>query len=74
MKYRVNALVTVSISTVVEAANEYEALDVATERAMPRLCHQCSGGDAEESWTTSGEFDGEAFDLEAEPEGPAHGR
>jgi hypothetical protein len=66
MKYRVNALVTISIHTDVEAESEQEAYDLAYDRPMQSFCHHCAGGDPEEVWSTSGELDGEPINLAAE--------
>jgi hypothetical protein len=59
MKYRVNATVTISLSTVVEAKNKHEAQILAECRSL------CSLGDPsrhnqtpETCWCHSGEIDG----------------
>lgn len=57
-RYRVVALVTISMHTDVEAASEDEAEERAMERGMMGLCHQCAGGESEHEWVTSGGFDG----------------
>lgn len=61
-KYTFGALVTISVSTTVEADSEEEALDIAEGRDMQGLCHYCarSKGDF---WSTSGELDGTAVDI-----------
>lgn len=63
-KYTVSAEVTISIWTIVEAASPEEAKEMAAERSMPSLCHQCAGSEgADEEWRTSGDLDGEATNL-----------
>ncbi|MFA5943230.1 MAG: hypothetical protein WC876_02050 [Candidatus Thermoplasmatota archaeon] len=64
--YVVEALVTISTFTRIEADSPGEAMDAALERPMRGLCHHC-GGDREqdEAWVTSGELDGEPRDLKA---------
>jgi len=60
MKYQINAEVTMSISTIVEADSEEEALQIAKDRPMCTLSepwrHGCTEDD---SWVHSGEIDGE---------------
>lgn len=66
-KYRVTALVTISMNTEVEADNPQEACDLAEERATQGLCYQCANGRGiDEEWRTSGELDGSPHDLRAE--------
>lgn len=66
-KYQVNARVTISILTEVEADNPKEAKRIALGRPLVGLCHQCGGSDtADEEWCTGGELDGEPYDLDAE--------
>lgn len=69
MKYRVSALVTISVWTDVEADSEEEAKEIAEERPLQGLCHQCSSarfGEGEREWRTSGELDGVPKELTAE--------
>ena len=66
-KFRVVGLVTISMSTLVEAATEAEAIEIANDRTIMSLCHQCaSGEDDDQEWVTSGELDGTPHDLVAE--------
>jgi hypothetical protein len=63
-KYTVSGAITISVSTDVLASSEKEAMDLALERPMISLCHQCSRGDPDVEWITSGELDGgEPVDL-----------
>lgn len=66
MKYRVRALVTISVWTDVEANNEEEANELAEERPLQGLCHQCGSArfkEGEREWRTSGELDGTPKEL-----------
>lgn len=66
MRYRVRALVTISISTVVEDADSPEqAIEIASERELPGI-HEY--GERQDAWATSGELDGEPVNLTAEEE------
>jgi hypothetical protein len=65
-KYRVCADVTISVSTVVEAESKEQAIEMAQEREMQGLCHQCSTGNDREEWSLSGEIDGEPMNLRIE--------
>lgn len=67
-KYRVSGLLTVSVSTCVEADTEAEAKELAMANPNVGLCHQCAGGDEDSEWVTSGELDGEPTELRAEVE------
>ncbi len=67
MLYRVSATVTISCFTDVVARGAEEAAEIAAERQMQGLCHQCSGGDSEREWSLSGELDGEPEVVDAEP-------
>lgn len=71
MVYRVSANVTISCFTDVVARGGEEAAELARERAMQGLCHQCSGGDSKTEWSLSGELDGEPEVIDAEIIGPA---
>jgi hypothetical protein len=66
MKFSVFATVTISISTEVEANTPQEAAEIAGERGMIGLCHQCASGDPEQEWVTSGELDGTPENVRAE--------
>lgn len=56
----VSGLITISVSTRVEAECEEEAVGLATERSIMGLCHRCAGSEGDdEEWRTSGELDGE---------------
>jgi hypothetical protein len=65
-RYRVAAVVTVSIFTDVVATSKEQALDLAAERQMQDFCHQCSTSDSAEVWSLSGELDGDACELRIE--------
>lgn len=54
-KYRVVAEMTISVSTVVEASSEAEAIEIAQDRYPETLHVQ---GDDTVEWCTSGELDG----------------
>ena len=58
------------MSTLVEARSKKEALQLAAEVPVKRLCHQCSGGNAATEWVTSGEIDGEPTPTRVEVEEP----
>lgn len=62
-KYEVTALVTISLNGTVEAKSKKEALEKAAELGMPHI-HEDYYHDPSE-WRTSGELDGEAFDIRA---------
>jgi hypothetical protein len=61
--YRVVGSVTISVSTLVRAENEEDAKDIASDRPMMSLCHQCATGEDAVEWVTSGELDGEVDEL-----------
>jgi hypothetical protein len=65
-KFMVVGQSTISVHTEVEAENEEKAIEEAMERGMMTLCYQCSRGDPDKEWVTSGELDGipEPLDLE----------
>ena len=67
MKYLVSAEVTISVVTEVEAASATEAEAAASDYWMPSLCHQCAqaGKDEDETWSLTGELDGEPRHLTA---------
>ncbi len=62
-KYMVTAVVTISVSTVVEATSKKEALDIAYERSLTRIVDRGHKG---REWCTSGELDGIPQSLVAE--------
>ena len=47
----------ISMSTDVEADTLEQAIEEAKSRGPVGLCHQCSRGEPDEEWITSGEFD-----------------
>ena len=67
-KYTFEALITISVSTEVEADTEAEAREIAEVRDVQSLCHYCSSKPASCEWVTSGELDGtpEMIRLEGE--------
>jgi hypothetical protein len=71
--WRVVGEVTISVHTEVEAETEAEAREKALDHGMQQFCHSCCN-DQEETWTTSGELDGEitkiveCYDAEGDPE------
>jgi len=66
-KYTVSGTVTIGIHTVVEASSPEEALEIAQERELISLCHQCGGTqNAGEMFCTSGELDGAVTDLKVD--------
>lgn len=64
--FRVDAEVTISISTLVEAGSKEQALKIALTRGMPTIYEDCP--DETEEWVTSGELDGEPRALTATEE------
>jgi hypothetical protein len=65
VRYRVGAIVTISVSTVVEAETEAQALEIARGRDMGQIIDQSF---EDEVWKTSGEIDGDPCDLYVEEE------
>lgn len=64
-KYRFISMCTISLSTVVEAATEQEALEIAkgrTPQSLPASHYDVA--DNTDEWTHSGELDGTPFDIE----------
>lgn len=59
MKYTFSSEITISVTTDVEANSLSNALREAAVRGLMSLCHQCSAGEPELEWVTSGELDGE---------------
>lgn len=64
--YNVTAEVTISVHTTVTANSKDEAADVAAQRPLISLCHQCGGGQPYEEWCTSGELDGDPDKFKVE--------
>ena len=64
--YRIEGQVTISISTLVTAKSEADAIRIATGRTMCDI-HE-SDSDETKEWVTSGELDGEARGLTAKEE------
>ena len=58
-KYSIGSVLTISVFTEVEADSKEEAIEEAGSRSVMSLCHQCSRGDYDAEWCTSGELDGE---------------
>lgn len=68
-RYIVNARVTISMLTHVDANSKSEAIEIAQERPVMTLCHCCGGSDGiDEQWVTSGELDGEPTKPKARAE------
>jgi hypothetical protein len=66
--YRLIGTVTISVSTIVEAETEEEAVALAQERSVMGLCYHCADGHGIcKEWVTSGELDGEPTNLEVAP-------
>lgn len=65
-RYRVSALMTISVSTIVDAESPDAAIAEARNRSPVGLCHGCATGEPTEQWVTSGELDGEPTDITAE--------
>lgn len=64
-KYRVVGVTSVTLVTEVEAASYDEARELAEDRGVLTLCHQCSDGrNIYREWVTSGELDGEPEIIE----------
>lgn len=64
--YTISAQVTVSVYTTVLANSKQEAIEIAEQRTMQGLCHQCSSGNVDSEWSLTGELDGEACKLEVD--------
>lgn len=67
-RYRVQAEVTIALTTVVVAKSKKEAKALAEEAPMITLCRQCASGDETTEWVTSGSLDGDIENLTAEEE------
>lgn len=71
-RYSVAGVITITVHTEVVASSPEEAREIAiNERGIMSLCHQCSSGEPEREWVTSGELDGgepEPHDGETELE------
>ncbi len=65
-EFVVVANVTISVHTRIRARSAAAAIEEASGRGMPTLCHQCAGGNPDEDWCTSGELDGEPVKLRIE--------
>lgn len=66
-KFLVRAEVTISVLTEVEADDESEANEIASQRDLIHLCHQCaSSRDIDSEWVTSGELDGSPMKFSVE--------
>jgi len=63
-RFRVSAEVTISLSTVVMAKDEKEAIELASARGMTSIVNHSQDEDSE--WITSGEIDGDPMNLVAE--------
>jgi hypothetical protein len=61
MRYIVRGVLALPIVTVVEAFDEEEAAQIAVDRGVVDLCHQCGGSDeeAEEEWVLVDALNGE---------------
>jgi hypothetical protein len=64
MKFIVNATVTVSAQTLVEADSEAEAIAIAGEREMAELAHNSLYPDVDEAWHI--DIDGEPQNIRVE--------
>lgn len=68
-RFRVTAEVTISVSTVVMAGDEAEAVELAESRRFCSLIDPAQMGDDEDDcWVHSGEIDGMLNEVEAELE------
>lgn len=66
-RWLVTGEATISIHIIVEAKTAKEARELADDRGMPGLCHQCASEEGNtEEWRTSGELDGTPLNLSAE--------
>jgi hypothetical protein len=65
--YRVKAIITISLSTLVKAKSEKEAVELARSRELQSLPDD-GYYTADEYWCHSGELDGEPQELTAEEE------
>lgn len=64
--YTVIAEVTISLQKEITASSAEDAIWIAKNLGLPRLCWQCAGGQDEETWDLSGELDGEPMHIEVE--------
>lgn len=69
-KYRLSAMVTISMIKVVDADSEKQALLMSNDLTVPALCHQCScaGENYDDEWQLSGGLDGEPTDITVDGE------
>ena len=66
-KFCISAQMTISVSTVVEASTEEEAIEIAKGRPNQGFCHQCGGNeDVDQEWQVGGDLDGDPVNLRAE--------
>ncbi len=65
-KYTITGMLTISVHTEIFANSEAEAMKKANRRSVQSLCHQCARGDSKMEFCTSGELDGEPYDLKVE--------
>ncbi len=65
-KYRVNASITISVYTDVQASSPEEALQMAQQRDVIGLCHFCAEGNPDGEWSTNGSLDGEPEGMQVE--------
>ena len=61
-RFSISANITITVFTEVDATSEKEARELALDRSVQTLCHQCSGGDASQEWSLTGDLDGEVDD------------
>lgn len=66
MRYRVVAMMTISVHTDVEANSAEQAIELAHDRQPTTIWENNDENEVNESWCTSGELDGTPFDLVAE--------
>lgn len=65
-EYTVSGMLTISVHTKVRASSAKEAVDAAKDHPVMTLCGQCSRGDPNVEWVSSGELDGDPRDLAVE--------
>lgn len=67
-RYLVTGELTISVCTDVLAASPAQAKNLARQRGIMSLCHQCAGDDTiTEEWVTSGDLDGEPRNIRIGP-------
>jgi len=57
--YQVNAEITISVYTIVEADSEEQAKQFALDLPVASLCHQCADNGGYDQWSPTGELDGD---------------